>query len=112
MAGSGKRQQAWGHPQGKKNQSPDEEHSASLGPANPQTHQRAKPPAREVLPLREPPASREARAMSFSWSSTQSPGFREKTMLFETLRSQSALLGIHRQRPVDRVGLLLDVERD
>jgi hypothetical protein len=36
--GRGRLQQAWCNPQRKKNQSSKKEHSASLGPANPETH--------------------------------------------------------------------------
>ncbi len=114
----GRLQQARCHPQRKKHQSSNKEHSASLRPANPQTHNELSPQIEEFSPWRSGGEGRAAlhaactfsafrslpaansppkklsgeghptlsyatlsrsSAMSASWSSTQSPGFREKT---------------------------------
>ena len=49
--------------------------------------------------------------MSASWSSIQSPGSRAVTIALRPSRRRARSSGRHRQRGVDRVGQLLDVER-
>ena len=63
---------------------------------------------------RRPTPRARARAfarMSASCSSIQSPGSREVTISARPVAPAPALAGLHRQRRVDRVGELLDVER-